>query len=255
VEEVEVQNLLLEGYSCLERSVETFSVLDFPIMSSFLLQLFGAVPGLKAMLNAGGSSRRTVNENSKDVGYDPRKREPEFAHASTSPLWELVCPASSYVRQSLLNRVLIQIPLLGHYHPAISLHARQLMSGQPLTASADLSLTTLSHFLDRFVYKNPKKVKPNQKGKGGSAMQPAASTSDGTNVKLMKGKVGSSEAAVNEEEFLRKKAGDVPVDLVCLFVCQSYEEPDSLRNWHVNSFSFTSFSPLKERKRRPSQRR
>ncbi|KAJ7064177.1 hypothetical protein C8F01DRAFT_1081536 [Mycena amicta] len=39
------------------------------------------------------------------------------------------------------------------------LHVRRLLSGQPLTASADLSLNTISHFLDRFVYKNPRKIK------------------------------------------------------------------------------------------------
>ncbi|KAJ7055383.1 hypothetical protein C8F01DRAFT_1290677 [Mycena amicta] len=39
------------------------------------------------------------------------------------------------------------------------LHVRRLLSGQPLTAGADLSLNTISHFLDRFVYKNPRKIK------------------------------------------------------------------------------------------------
>jgi len=45
-------------------------------------------------------------------------------------------------------------------------------------------------------------------------MQPAASALDGTGVKLMKGEVGLSERAVNGEDFLKKKSGDVPVDLV-----------------------------------------
>ncbi|KAK7006768.1 CCAAT-box-binding transcriptional factor [Favolaschia claudopus] len=124
--------------------------------------LFSSYPGL-----------RTKN-------YDPRKRDAQYAHAGSSPLWELT-------------------PLLHHYHPAIALHARQLLSSQPLTASADLSLNTISHFLDRFVYKNPKKVKPNAnnanvvvgKGKGASAMQPAASGLEGGGVKLMKGEMGA----------------------------------------------------------------
>lgn len=128
-----------------------------------------------------------------DRMYDPRKREPQFAHASSSPLWEL-------------------IPLAHHYHPAVSLHARQLLSSQPLTASADLSLNTLSHFLDRFVYKNPKKPN-NTKSKGGSAMQPAASAHDGTGVKLMKGEVlNGAEAPVYDEKFWRRRPEDVPVD-------------------------------------------
>jgi len=116
---------------------------------------------------------------------------------------------------------LTQTLLLHHYHPTISLHARQLLSSQPVTASADLSLNTLSHFLDRFVYKNPKKAKSGVnsanvgagKGKGTSAMQPAASAMDGTGVKLMKGEVGSLEL-MNGEKFLKRKLEDVPVDQV-----------------------------------------
>ncbi|KAF7353702.1 Sterol regulatory element binding protein cleavage-activating protein [Mycena venus] len=158
-------------------------------------ELFSSTPGLRSMLNAVDS------EDAENEGYDPRKRDPQYAHASSSPLWELS-------------------PLLHHYHPAISLHARQLLSSQPLTASADLSLNTISHFLDRFVYKNPKKVKPNAnnvnvvigKGKGASAMQPAASGLEGGGVKLMKGEMGVMEERVNEGGFLRKKEADVPVD-------------------------------------------
>ena len=110
-----------------------------------------------------------------------------------------------------------QTPLLHHYHPAISLHARQLLSAQPMTASADLSLNTLSHFLDRFVYKNPKQPKANAnggKGKGASAMQPAASALDGTGVKLIKGDFGNGKGQVNDSDFLRKRAEDVPVNEV-----------------------------------------
>ncbi|KAJ7460928.1 CBF/Mak21 family-domain-containing protein [Mycena galericulata] len=162
----------------------------------FLLgELFSSIPGLRSMLNEAHA------ESPESESYDPRKRDPKFAHASSSPLWELM-------------------PLLHHYHPAISLHARQLLSGQPITASADLSLNTISHFLDRFVYKNPKKVKPNAnnanvvigKGKGASAMQPAASGLEGGGVKLMKGEMGDMEERVNEGGFLRKKESDVPVD-------------------------------------------
>ncbi|KAL0577409.1 RNA-binding ribosome biosynthesis protein mak21 [Marasmius crinis-equi] len=149
--------------------------------------LFSTIPGL----------RTVINEPAKtdDEPYDPRKRDPQYSRASSSPLWELT-------------------PLLHHYHPTISLHARQLLTSQPLTASADLSLNTLSHFLDRFVYKNPKKITADAngtKGKGASAMQPAGSALEG--VKLVKGETAASgEMLMNEEQFLRKKAEDVPVD-------------------------------------------
>ena len=122
----------------------------------------------------------------------------------------------------LIDKSHSQTPLLHHYHPAISLHVRQLLASQPLTASADLSQTTLSHFLDRFVYKNPKKIKTKDgeddaqtpsRGKGASAMQPAASGVEG--VKLIKGEIGfTGEELVNEKAFMRKKRSDIPVDQV-----------------------------------------
>ncbi|KAG1727779.1 ribosome biogenesis protein [Suillus paluster] len=156
---------------------------EFIVGGLYLLgELFSTVPGLRDLSKG---SRSTSEEQ-----YDPRKRDPQFAHPSASPLFEL-------------------IPLIHHYHPAISLHAQQLLSGQPITSSPDLSLNTLSHFLDRFVYKNPKKPKP----KGSSAMQPSASTNDGIGVKLLKGE-SSGGALPNDEKFLHRRLQDIPVDEV-----------------------------------------
>jgi hypothetical protein len=186
--------------------------------------------------------------------YDPRKRDPQFAHASSSPLWELVRICYHSFTLGIPN--LEQTPLLNHYHPAVSLHARQLLSSQPLTANADLSLNTISHFLDRFVYKNPKKVKANAnnanvvvgKGKGASAMQPAASGVEGGGVKLMKGEMGDMEDRVNERDFLRKKETDVPVDQVSLLsttsIWRAIYEP-------ALSFSSTSSFHGRVKKRNP----
>lgn len=139
---------------------------------------------------------------------------------------------------------MIQTLLTQHYHPTVALYAQQLIDGRPLTGSADLSLNTLSHFLDRFVYKNPKKVKGGEDGeegrfiltllpailrgtwilggapgKGGSVMQPSASGWEGGGVKIVKGQQGKAklgEGMVNEAAFARRKEGDVPVDQVCL---------------------------------------
>ncbi|PBK76587.1 CBF-domain-containing protein [Armillaria solidipes] len=157
---------------------------EFVAGGLFLLgELFSTTPGLKEMIY---DPPKTDAE-----AYDPRKRDPQYAHASSSPLWELT-------------------PLVHHYHPTISLHARQILSSQPLTASADLSLNTLSHFLDRFVYKNPKK---STSTKGASAMQPAASGLDGTGVKLMKGDA-SGNVLVNDAAFMKMRIQDIPVDEV-----------------------------------------
>ena len=86
----------------------------------------------------------------------------------------------------------------------------QLIEGKELTANADLSLNTLSHFLDRFVYKNPKKPKP----KGASAMQPGAVPADGTSVKIVKGAQGTKDEVVNAETFWSKDISGVPADQV-----------------------------------------
>lgn len=156
---------------------------EFIVGGLYLLgELFSTIPGLRDLSRG---SRSTSEEQ-----YDPRKRDPQFAHPSASPLFEL-------------------IPLIHHYHPTVSLHAQQLLSGQPITSSPDLSLNTLSHFLDRFVYKNPKKIKT----KGSSAMQPAASANDRIGVKLLKGE-SSGGALPNDEKFLNRRLQDIPVDEV-----------------------------------------
>ncbi|TFK25841.1 CBF-domain-containing protein [Coprinopsis marcescibilis] len=154
-------------------------------------ELFSTIPGLRKTINTPARTDVVAEE-----AYDARKRDPQYAHADASPLWELT-------------------PLLHHYHPAIALHARQLLLSQPLTANADLSQNTLSHFLDRFVYKNAKKVREGEsKGKGSSAMQPVASAIDG--VKLAKGEKnggsGGGEMLMNDQAFLHKRPAQVPVD-------------------------------------------
>ncbi|KAH7907322.1 ribosome biogenesis protein, partial [Hygrophoropsis aurantiaca] len=156
---------------------------EFIVGGLYLLgELFSTVPGLRDLL------QYSTPTSSDDDTYDPRKRDPQFSHPSSTPFYEL-------------------LPLVNHFHPTVSLHARQLIAAQPISSSADLSLNTLSHFLDRFVYKNPKKSKP----KGASAMQPAASAYDGTGVKRVKGEANSG-ALVNNEKFWKKKETDVAVD-------------------------------------------
>ncbi|KAI0339482.1 CBF-domain-containing protein [Trametopsis cervina] len=154
-------------------------------------ELFGTIPGLRSMFTVPATT------NTDAETYDPRKCDPQYAHASASPLYEL-------------------LPLLHHYHPAVSLHARQLLSSQPVTATPDLSLNTLSHFLDRFVFKNPKKPK----AKGASAMQPAASgdaAGGAGGVKLLRGEVANGEGPINEEKFWRRRVEDVPVDEIFFY--------------------------------------
>ncbi|KAI6127001.1 CBF-domain-containing protein [Pisolithus sp. B1] len=143
---------------------------EFIVGGLYLLgEIFSTLPGLRNLLHGTQSSL-------EEDPYDPRKRDPQFAQPSTSPLFEL-------------------LPLMHHYHPTISLHACQLFTSQPITSAADLNLNTLSHFLDRFIYKNPKKLRP----KGSSAMQPSDAGDD---------------VLPNEEKFWKKREEDVRVDEV-----------------------------------------
>jgi hypothetical protein len=110
-----------------------------------------------------------------------------------------------------------QVPLLSHFHPSVALHAEQLLLSQRISTTADLSLNTLAHFLDRFVYRNPKTT---HASKGSSIMQPAAAAAGPggagveTSVVRTKGQGIADDEYVNSEKFWRKKAGDVPVDQV-----------------------------------------
>ncbi|OCB86684.1 CBF-domain-containing protein [Sanghuangporus baumii] len=151
-------------------------------------ELFKAQPTLSDLL---GKPREASGEG-EPREYDSRKRDPQYADAGASPMWELT-------------------PLLSYYHPTIRLHAFQLLSGAEPTANADLSLNTLSHFLDRFVYRNPKKPRP----KGPSAMQPsaAASAQDGMSIRIVKGAT-TDAAVINDERFWKKDIRNVPVDQV-----------------------------------------
>lgn len=202
--------------------------------SLFLLgELFTAKPGLRMMLTEpeeddeehfydvpddgedgegkadGASKNGDVQRQTLDQGkkkeYDPLKREPQYAQAEMTCLWEM-------------NR------LTEHFHPSVSLHAKQILAGERVTTTADLTLNTLSHFLDLFVFRNPKKGARDAskaKQKGVSIMQPAAAAAsaqgaamNGGGVVRIKGGGVGMEEYVNSEAFWKKKAGQVPVDQV-----------------------------------------
>jgi len=86
--------------------------------------------------------------------YTPGKRDPTFACADKSCLWEL----------NILSQ---------HYHPSVSKWAQFILSNTPINYKGDpLRDFDFSSFLDRIIYKNPKK-NPEEKifDKGGSTMQ------------------------------------------------------------------------------------
>ena len=111
-----------------------------------------------------------------------------------------------------------QTPLLHHWHPTVVQNASLIMSGQPLSATAELEQHSLNHFLDRFVYRDLKK---NLATKGTSMMQPGVPGQDRTGrIVVMKGAMRGEEAVVNSESFRRKDVSKVPVDQVRCLDCE-----------------------------------
>ncbi|XP_060535231.1 CCAAT/enhancer-binding protein zeta [Cylas formicarius] len=82
---------------------------------------------------AGGESRRPR------LKYNPLARNPLYGGGEFCAYTEL-------------------LPLARHFHPTVSLYAKNLLEGAPIKYSGDpLKDFTLIRFLERFVFKNPKK--------------------------------------------------------------------------------------------------
>ncbi|KAL2819005.1 CBF/Mak21 family-domain-containing protein [Aspergillus cavernicola] len=122
------------------------------------------------------------------TGYDPRKRDPEHSNADKTCLWEM-------------------LPYLSHFHPSVSVNAAHLLENQPMSGKPDMTIHTLTHFLDRFVYRTPK---ASAATRGASLMQPLAG-SDAKDRFMAAGKHGQ-ELPLNSEAFWKKKAEDVSAE-------------------------------------------
>ncbi|KAF3270075.1 hypothetical protein TWF970_010856 [Orbilia oligospora] len=124
-------------------------------------------------------------------GYDGRKRDPLYANADRSSIWEL-------------------IPFLSHFHPTVGLYANSLYGDAPMPSKPDLSLHTLTHFLDRFVYRN---AKASSATKGSSIMQPLAG-GDTRGMVLSTKTAGRGLIPVNSDAFSNMKEENVREDEV-----------------------------------------
>ncbi|KAJ5568700.1 Ribosome biogenesis protein NOC1 [Penicillium hetheringtonii] len=121
--------------------------------------------------------------------YDPRKRDPEHSNADQSCLWEL-------------------LPYTTHFHPSVSLNADRLLQHEPMSGKPDLTIHTLSHFLDRFVYRTPK---TSASSRGASIMQPLAG-GEAKDRLVEAGKSAVQHVPLNSENFWKKKADDVAAE-------------------------------------------
>lgn len=125
--------------------------------------------------------------SSSSKKYDGRARDPRFSHADETSLWEA-------------------IPFLSHFHPSVCLFAQSWLLREQMPSKPDLSLHTLGHFLDRFVYRNAKTKSNN---KGGSIMQPLAG---GDTRGMILQQSGTNQQPVNSESFYKQSVKNVAAD-------------------------------------------
>ncbi|ORZ39809.1 CBF/Mak21 family-domain-containing protein [Catenaria anguillulae PL171] len=163
--------------------------------------------------------------------YDPMHRTPEFAHAGTACMWELVA-------------------LANHFHPSVQVFAAALLAGKPLAMPEGvdpLDTFTLAKFLDKFVYKKPKKNSGKKGGRGDAGgksvvagamggrtsflpeedAEAAAGKAGGAKGKVTKIKIGSVGTLMNSEGFVKKHVSEVAADE--LFFHQFFTKQSQLR--------------------------
>ena len=177
-----------------------------------LRELEGIFANLVAFIGQGGvdsdgeESFRDVQEQhptgtSPDTGlsshkhaprYDGMKRDPRYSNADRSSLWEAT-------------------PFLQHYHPSVALFATRLLTHGEMPPKPDLSLNTLIHFLDRFVYRNPK---AQSAPRGASIMQPMAGGDSSALLVSTYSDKSRIEQPVNSEAFWKQASEKVNADEV-----------------------------------------
>ncbi|KAG4304291.1 hypothetical protein PORY_002266 [Pneumocystis oryctolagi] len=120
--------------------------------------------------------------------YDACKRNPCYTNVDNTYLWEL-------------------IPFLHHFHPTISLYTKSLLHGHQIISKPDISFYTLSHFLDKFVYRNPK-IKTVSHD---SVIHPISKESNKNTFFLAKSETYTSEP-LNKESFVNQEISQISPD-------------------------------------------
>ncbi|KAK0656010.1 CBF/Mak21 family-domain-containing protein [Cercophora newfieldiana] len=135
------------------------------------------------------SQGEDTTQKARTTEYDGRKRDPEHSNAHRSCLWEIV-------------------PFLSHFHPSVSVFAANLLSRQMGLPKPDLANHTLMHFLDKFVYRNPK---AHEAKRGSSIMQPILASGSASHL-VVSSKAGAPKQVVNSASFWNLKAEDVSAE-------------------------------------------
>ncbi|KAK3394860.1 CBF/Mak21 family-domain-containing protein [Podospora didyma] len=132
----------------------------------------------------------TTSHTRRDGEYDGRKRDPEHSNAHRSCLWEI-------------------IPFLSHFHPSVAVFASNVFIRQKSLPKPELASHTLMHFLDKFVYRNPK---ASETKRGGSIMQPVHASSSSSHVVISSKASARQEPAVNSASFWNLKPDQVSAE-------------------------------------------
>ncbi|KAI4470572.1 ccaat-binding factor-related [Holotrichia oblita] len=143
----------------------------------------------------------TIKEEKKNpTCYDPFNRNPLFAGAEYTAYFEL------------LN-------LKDHYHPTVSLYADNLLQGKPINYSGDpLKDFSLIRFLDRFVFKNPKKINSND----------GSHPTFGIRKKYIPS--GLRSLALNSERYLQQKEKNIPPEELYLYKYMQKKVGEKIKN-------------------------
>jgi len=131
-----------------------------------------------------GKASWTFQKADAIIGYNIRHRDPLYAKAEETCLWEI-------------------LPLLSHFHPSVTHFATSVVNGKEIGYQGDPSEDfTLTSFLERFMYRNPKQKDVTH---GHSLMQRKE-----TSQRL-------KEQPVNSKHFLQKSEENVPHDQVFFY--------------------------------------
>ncbi|XP_022088681.1 CCAAT/enhancer-binding protein zeta-like [Acanthaster planci] len=123
-----------------------------------------------------------IKNPDKKTKYDPINRNPQFCGAEGSVFWELT-------------------KLANHYHPTVALFAQTIREGLKVHYTGNpLQDFTQMRFLDRFVYRNPKKQTERVKK---SIMEPKDKAYKPSAIRLL---------AVNTKDYLKTAAEKIPID-------------------------------------------
>ena len=102
----------------------------------------------------------------------------------------------------------MQLPYLSHFHPSVSVNASHLLDHEAMSGKPDMTIHTLTHFLDRFVYRTPK---ASASSRGASIMQPLAG-GEAKDRLVEAGKSALQGQPLNSENFWKKKADEVAAE-------------------------------------------